>query len=351
LNVLSIGAGAVGGAVATRLQAAGVDLTVVDTSIEHVRMLRDPGLQVDGIDEGRVTSLDVVIPPSLSSQRVSEADVVLLAVRSGSTARALSKIAGDLRADADVVSLQNGLNEDAIAELVGAERTIGCTVGFGATWISPGHISLDAAGDLTIGRLDGSVAGAAGSQADQRLQGVAELLSKAFPTKISFNIRGDLWAKMLVNSMTVLGALGGMLTGALLATPDRRRFVAEVVAEGVRVAHAEGVDLPNVFGLVPPALVNSPDQWPTVMHRVLVRVGEAYGAIKSVTWRDFELGRKTEIDAVTGEIVRRGELSGVETPFSSAVYAALKEIEAGDRIPAAANLEEIEKLPISRALR
>ena len=159
----------------------------------------------------------------------------------------MSKIAGDLRADADVVSLQNGLNEDAIAELVGAERTIGCTVGFGATWISPGHISLDAAGDLSIGRLDGST--------DDRIEAAKELLNKAFPTKISSNIRGDLWAKMLVNSMTVLGALGGMLTGDLLVTPERRRVVAEVVAEGVRVAQAEGVDLPNVFGLVPPALV------------------------------------------------------------------------------------------------
>ena len=343
MNVLSIGAGAVGGAVATRLQAADVDLTVVDTSIEHVRMLRDPGLEVGGIDEGRVTMLDAVIPPSLSSQRVAEADVVLLAVRSGSTARALSKIAGDLRADADVVSLQNGLNEDAIAELVGAERTIGCTVGFGATWISPGRISLDAAGDLNIGRLDGS--------SDERLEATKELLAKAFPTKISSNIRGEVWAKMLVNSMTVLGALGGMLTGDLLVTPERRRVVAEVVAEGVRVAAAEGVQLPNVFGLVPPALVDSPAQWRTVMHRVLVRVGEAYGAIKSVTWRDFELGRRTEIDAVTGEIVRRGEVHGVDTPLSSAVYASLKEIEAGERLPAPANLDDVGRLLVARVPR
>ncbi len=299
-------------------------------------MIRDPGLQVDGIDEGGITPLDAVIPPSLSAQRVNEADVVLLAVRSGSTARALSKIAGDLRADADVVSLQNGLNEDLVAELVGAERTIGCTVGFGATWISPGHISLDAAGDLSIGRLDGST--------DERIERAKDLLSNAFPTKVSSNIRGELWAKMLVNSMTVLGALGGMLTGELLVTPERRRIVADVVAEGVGVATAEGVQLPNVFGLVPPALVNSPAQWRSVMHRVLVRVGEAYGAIKSVTWRDFELGRKTEIDAVTGEIVRRGEVNGVETPLSAAVFAVLKQIEAGERSPGAENLEEIGQL-------
>jgi 2-dehydropantoate 2-reductase len=75
------------------------------------------------------------------------------------------------------------------------------------------------------------------------------------------------------------------------------------------------------------------------MDRVLIRVGEAYGPIKSVTWRDFELGRATEIDAVTGEIVRRGRTRGVPVPLSERVYAMLREIEAGDRAPDAANLE------------
>jgi 2-dehydropantoate 2-reductase len=165
-----------------------------------------------------------------------------------------------------------------------------------------------------------------------------ELLSKAFPTKITDNIRGALWAKMLVNSMTVLGALGGMLTGDVLINRERRRLVADVVAEGVRVARAEGVDLPNVFGMVPPAAVDG-KQWHAIMDRVLIRVGEAFGAIKSVTWRDFELRRKTEIDAVTGEIVARGVRHGVRTPLSAAVLRMLREIEAGERTPDAANLD------------
>ena len=177
---------------------------------------------------------------------------------------------------------------------MGAERTIGCVVGFGATWIGPGHISLDANGDLTVGRLDGT--------SDARLDAVRDLLNGAFATKITENIRGALWAKMLVNSMTVLGALGGMLTGDVLGTPERRRLVADVVAEGARVARAERVELPKIFGMVPPDAVDGAE-WHTLMERALIRVGEAFGAIKSVTWRDFEIGRKTEIDAVTGEIV------------------------------------------------
>lgn len=323
-GALVVGAGAVGGCVAARL----ADVQVLDTNEEHVALMREPGLRVGALGGDAVTKLDA----TTSVDDVREPDVVLLAVRSQSTEAALRAVAHNLRPTTDVVSLQNGLNEDVIAGVVGTDRTIGCVVGFGATWISPGRVELNANGDLTIGRLDGS--------SDERLKRARELLHHAFPTKTTDNIRGALWAKMLVNSMTVLGALGGMLTGDVLIDARRRRLVADVVAEGVRVARCEGVDLPNVFGMVPPSLVDT-EQWHATMQRVLVRVGEAYGSIKSVTWRDFELGRPTEVDAVTGEIVRRGADRRVPTPLSTAVYDMLKEIEAGQREPAAASLDSL----------
>jgi 2-dehydropantoate 2-reductase len=327
-----VGAGAVGGTVAVRLARSGIDLIVVDTHLEHVQLLREPGLEVGGLDGGRVTKLNARTPDELESHGSPE--VVLLAVRSQATATALDAVLPHLTETSDVVSLQNGLNEDVISAKVGAERTVGCVVGFGATWIAPGRVSLDANGDLTIGRLDGSQ--------DPRLQAVRELLGHAFRTSVTTNVRGALWGKMLVNSMTVLGALCGMRTGDLLVTRERRRTVAQIVAEGVDVATAEGVELPDVFGIVPAAFVHTRARgWLPTMDRALGRIGEVYGAIKSVTWRDIELGRPTEIDAVTGEIVRRGESTGTPTPLSSAVYDMLREIEAGRRRPDPANLEAL----------
>ena len=328
MRALVVGAGAVGGCVATRLVDAGAVVQILDTNDEHVALLRTPGLHVGALGGGTHTALDA----ATRIDDLAAPDVVLLAVRSRSTEGALRAIGPVLGPRTDVVSLQNGLNEDHIAELIGVDRTVGCVVGFGATWIKPGHIELNATGDLTIGRLDGS--------SDTRLEAVRDMLALAFPTTISDNITGALWAKMLVNSMTVLGALGGMLTGDVLINGRRRRLVADVVAEGVRVARCEGVRLPNVFGIVPPSLVDT-EQWHPTMQRVLVRVGEAYGAIKSVTWRDFELGRPTEIDAVTGEIVRRGERGGVPTPLSATVYAMLREIESGSRSPDPSNLDAL----------
>lgn len=322
-----------------RLAAADIDVLIVDPDVEHVRLLRGPGLRVDGLDGGRVTKLSAVTTDELDP--AGSPEIVLLAVRSRSTAGALEPLLPHLRETTDVVSLQNGLNEDVIASIVGEDRTIGCVVGIGATWIEPGRVSLDANGDLTIGRLDGSK--------DTRLETAAELLGRAFRTTITTNIRGALWGKMLVNSMTVLGALGGVLTGELLVTRERRRLVAEIVAEGVDVAFAEGVDLPNVLGLVPAAFLHGRGRgWLETMDRVLIRVGEAYGAIKSVTWRDIELGRPTEIDAVTGEIVRRARANGTPTPLSSTVYDMLREIEGGRRRPDPANFDAL-ATPASRS--
>ncbi len=299
-----------------RLARAGHEPLVVDANAEHVAILNTLGLELN--DER--TKLQAVTPDDLDRD---DFDLVLLAVRSDATEAALAPVA---RTSADVLSLQNGLNEDKIARVVGAGRTIGCVVGFGATWIDAGRISLDAEGPLTLGRLDGST--------DERVESAARLLRHAFPTKVTTNVRGALWGKMLVNSTTVLGALGGMLTRDLLSTPERRKIVGQIVAEGIAVARSEQVTLGRVFGV-------DPDEWPERSDDALARFAEQFGAIKSVTWRDFELGRRTEIDAVTGEIVRRGSTNGVPTPLSAGAFSMLKEIEAGEREPAPANLDAL----------
>jgi len=322
LRLWSVGAGAIGGTIAARLARAGIAPLVLDVDPAHVARLRDPGLRIDGIDGGTVTQLPAVEPAHAGALLDRPCDVVLLAVRSGSTEAALRPLVGRLGTETDVVSLQNGLNEERIAALVGVERTVGCVVGFGATWIEPGRVELTSPGDLVVGRLDG--------RGDERLGRIAELLARAFPTRTTDNIVGALWGKLLVNSVTVVGAVGGLLLGDLIAA--NARLLAEIVAEGVDVAAAEGVRLEDLFGLVPTALVAGRGAgWRDTLEQALAAVGRHFGRVKSVTWRDLEIGRPIEIDAVTGEIVRRGARRGVSTPLNVAVYRMLREIEAGTR--------------------
>ncbi|HYR97271.1 MAG TPA: ketopantoate reductase family protein [Candidatus Binatus sp.] len=334
MRVWCVGAGAIGGTVAARLARAGQDPIVIDRDPEHVRQLRAPGLRVDGLDGGVVTPLGAYTPGEAAALP-GRCDLLLLAVRSGATEPALVPLVPRLGPETDVVSLQNGLNEERIAALIGAPRTIGCVVGFGATWIGPGRVEVTSSGELVIGRLDGTT--------DERLERAAGLLAHAFPTRTTDNIVGALWGKMLVNAVTVLGALGGLLLGDLVAWNPR--VLAYVVAEGVDVATAEAVRLDDVFSLVPAALVATRGEgWLETLERALGAVGRHFGRVKSVTWRDFELGRPTEIAAVTGEIVRRGAVRRVATPLNAAAYAMLREIEAGGRRIARSNLEALAAL-------
>jgi 2-dehydropantoate 2-reductase len=327
VRVWCIGAGAIGGTIAARLARAGVAPTVVDADPEHVRLVRAPGLRVDGLDGGTVTPLDAWAPGEAPA---GPCDLVLLSVRSAATGPALAPFVSRLAPDGDVVSLQNGLNEERIAALVGRERTVGCVVGFGATWLAPGHVELTSPGELLVGRLDGST--------DDRLIGVRDALARAFPARTTENIAGALWGKMLVNSVTVLGAVGGLLLGELIAWNPG--LLAGVVAEGVDVAGAEGVRLEPLFGLVPPEPVAArAPGWRETLAGALEAVGRHFARVKSVTWRDIELGRPTEIDAVTGEIVRRAATHGVETPLNGAAHRMLREIEAGTRRIERANLD------------
>lgn len=319
MRVWCVGAGAVGGAVAARLARAGVEPLVIDADRDHIMRLRHPGLSVDGA----VTPLVAFTPDDLGPDAADSPDVVLLSVRTQHTESALRPFVDRLRPDNDVVSLQNGLNEDRIAALVGPARTIGCVVGFGATWLGPGHVEVTAEGELILGRLDGSV--------DERLERVAALLDKAFPVRVTTNVLGALWGKMLVNSVTVLGAVGGMLTGEVLSDEAGREVARRAVVEGVDVATAEGVRLPKVLGIVDPALIASRGEgWAEALDAALDAMRERFGAVKSVTWRDLELGCEVEVDAVTGEIVRRGEARGVSVATSRAVYESLRRLAAGD---------------------
>ncbi|MCZ7534996.1 MAG: 2-dehydropantoate 2-reductase [Acidimicrobiia bacterium] len=161
-TVWCVGAGAIGGNVASRLVLAGLEPLVVDADPRHVALLREPGLAVESPGGDRMTPMDAVSPEAALS-REGRCDLLLLAVRSQVTESALAPLLSRLAPNGDVVSLQNGLSCERVATIAGEQRTIGCAVGFAATYLAPGRVRLDAEGPLTIGRLwDSGATGATG---------------------------------------------------------------------------------------------------------------------------------------------------------------------------------------------
>jgi 2-dehydropantoate 2-reductase len=316
-EVTVVGAGAIGGFVAARLAAAGVDVTVVDANEEHVGAIRRDGLRVEG-----AASLEAH-PRALTPHELDDPlGLVLLAVKARHTADALATIAPLLRADGAVVSLQNGLEEYRIAAAVGAARTIGAVLTFGGHYERPGVVHYGGPGSLHVGELDG--------RTSERLERVAALLSLAHPAEVTDHVVADLWSKVALGAFYFGTALIDADVLEILDRPDALAVLGRLVAEVARVAAAEGVELREVDGFDPSAFVREDGDAVARSWESQRRYWRALQARRTGVWRDLTVHRRpTELDQVVGPVLERAARHRLETPRLRRLAELVHEAEAG----------------------
>jgi 2-dehydropantoate 2-reductase len=334
MNVHVVGAGAIGGLVGAFLARAGHQVTLVDANARHVAAIRAGGLRVTGVAEftARVPALE---PDELREPL----DVVLLAVKSRHTADALRVIAPLLREDGCVVSLQNGLEEYAIADAVGARRTVGALVTFGGFYEEPGRIRYGGAGTLTLGELDGTVR--------PRTTDLADLLRAAHEVEVTDNIFGFLWSKTAVAAPYFATAVADRDVPELFATAAHRPVFGALVAEVVRVGRAEGVRFEEVDGFDPAVFADRPEDAAALdaCWQAQIAYWQAHSQTRTGVWRDLAIHhRPTEVDHILLPVVRRAAAAGVPVPGLTALVAAVHEAETGQRALGVQVLAELDRI-------
>jgi 2-dehydropantoate 2-reductase len=337
------GSGAIGGVVGAGMASAGEDVLLVDVAPEHVQAMNESGLTIRMADEERRVKVKAALPQDVEGAF----DLVFLAVKAQYTHAALDALEPHLHAGSAVVSLQNGVNEPHIARRVGAARTIGCLVDFSADYHGPGVIARGRTGNLFVGELDG--------RGTKRIEEVRRLLAYSAPAYACENIMGYVWAKMCKGTIDATTAL--VDENALEVRFNRKYHPvrAQLVREGIEVAAAEGVRVAAFAHFDPaPFLDDSPAGREAAFH-VLdeVAAGQAKGNTKTRTgyWRDIVVRkRRTEIDHITGEIVRCGERHGIPTPLNRLQWQMFDEIESGRRPMQWKNLDELDAALPFRAL-
>jgi 2-dehydropantoate 2-reductase len=327
------GIGAIGGVVGAGLTSAGEEVTLVDVVPEHVAAMNRAGLRIRSAEGEQRVAVRAALPDAVGGAL----DLVFLAVKTQHTTAALESLAPHLGPKAAVVSLQNGLNEEAIARRIGAARTIGCMVDFSADYLEPGVIALGRRSDLYVGELDGRMTA--------RLEDVRRRLDRAMPTRATANVMGYVWSKLCKGSLDVTTALVDAAIGEVRGHKPTRRALVEVVREGVRVARAEGIRLEPFDHFDPAAFADASPAGLAGAYSVLDEMAIAAATDRKVRtgyWRDIVVRkRKSEIFTITGEIVRRGERLGIPTPVSRRQLELFAEIEAGRRPLGWANLDEL----------
>ncbi len=315
-----MGAGGIGGIVAATLTEVGVAVTAVSTN-EGIRAAVDKtGFRVVDDGEERVVRGWVAPAPEGSY------DLCILATQPPNVEDAARTAVQHLVADAQVVVLQNGLCEERVASIVGADRVIGAIVAWGASMPEPGRYEKTASGGFQIGRLP--KAGEETGALDEDLRRVAELLEAIGPVTLTQNLRGARWSKLALNcAVSALGTIAGEKLGSIVRVRRYRRLALEAMTECVAVAKAEGVKLEKVAGtldlewiaLTDADRASSGSVSLTAKHALLLAVGLRYRRMRSSMLAAIERGRTPAIDFLTGEVVARGAKHGIPTPVNQRI--------------------------------
>ncbi len=331
-RILIWGAGAIGGTVAAYLARAGLDITVVDANEAHVGALRRTGIQLTG----PIESFTQVVPCCLPDGVEGTWDTIFLSTKALHTEDAVRQLLPHLSRQGLVVSLQNGLNELAIADVVGPSRTLGAFVNFGADVLEPGVIHFGGRGAVVVGELDG--------RSSQRANRVVQALRHFEPNAVATdNVWGYLWGKMGYGALLFAGALTNASIVDSLLAPDARPALIELAREVTQVAAAEGVTPMGFNGFDPDAFSSAAS--PTAVDATfaaMVAFNQASAKTHSGIWRDLAVHhRKTEIDAQFGPILRIARRRGIPAPAIEALVELMHEVESGDRPLAWSNLLEL----------
>ncbi|MGQ3284667.1 ketopantoate reductase family protein [Bosea sp. (in: a-proteobacteria)] len=320
--ILIWGAGAIGGTLGAYWARAGIPVLLVDIVPEHVEACRTTGLSITG----PIDNFTQVIPAVTPAELTGTYKRIVLAVKAGATDAAVAALSPHLAPDGYVLSAQNGLNEIAIAAVVGAERTMGCFVNFGADWHGPGEILYGNEGAVVVGEIDGQIT--------PRAIEMHKLLLVFEPKSIlTTNIWGYLWGKLSYGAMLFGTALTQDSMSANFADPERLVVWLALGQEVAAVAAARGVKTLGFGEFDPMVFAPGQPEYPQIETIAwLADYTSKTAKTHSGIWRDLAVRkRKTEVDPQIGIIAALGREVSVPTPAVETLVTLIHDIEDGRR--------------------
>jgi len=330
--ILIWGAGAIGGSIGAALVRAGHEVLFVDRAEDHVAAINRVGLEITG----PVDSYGVRTRATTPERVEGVFETVLLAVKGQDTEVAVRALAPHLAPDGVVVSAQNGLNERVIAQIIGAARTIGCFVNFGADYHGPGVVMYGGRGDVVVGEIDG--------RRTARIDAIHRLLCEFdADAALSDNVWGFLWSKLIYGALLCATALTNESIADVLGARRYRLTLSALGREVAAVAAAERIRLEAFNGFDPAAFMAGADA--VAIERSfsdMVAFNRRSAKTHSGIWRDLAVRkRRTEVDALITPILEIGQSRGLATPLSARLVELIHDLENGRRRQDWAILDEL----------
>ncbi len=317
-----MGAGSIGMTTGALILKNGGTVDLIDSFEENVKALNEKGATVSGTLEFNIPA--VALTPT---QMTGIYDLVILLCKQTASQEALESLLPHLDKNSIVLTLQNGIPEETVAKYVGWERTMGGIVMFGATWKAPGVVECTSAADSMQNKVL-FILGEPSGEVTPRLLEVQKFLGQAGVCNITSHLMGERWLKVMINAaMSGMSAALGCTFGDVLDNDTALNCAAHIMDEAIKCCHAKGYHMERLdqYDLEEQEL-NSLSELPEKKQRIR-EIWNPHRKLKASMLQDLEKGRRTEIDAIDGQVSAAGRDLGIPTPYSDMVVAVVKAAE------------------------
>lgn len=302
MKIVIVGPGAMGSLFAAYLSKAKEEVWLFDKNKERSDKINEKGISLEGISGAWQAKVNA----TTKAEVIGQADLIIICVKSYDTKEASLSIKQLVGPRSLVLTLQNGLgNIEIIDEALGQDKVVGGVTNLGATLLDVGCVRHAGRGETVIGRIDGKI--------PVELRQIREIFNKiGLETRISRDIKGLLWSKLIINvGINALTAITRLNNGKLIEFEGTRKILREAVLEATRIAKRKRIKL--IYD-DPLAKVEA--------------VCEATSTNVSSMLQDVLKKKRTEIDFINGVVVRHGQELGIPTPLNSVLLDLVKTIEA-----------------------
>lgn len=330
------GAGSLGTVLGAYITKNGGEIDLINRNKAHVEALNTKGATIKG-----TVNMNVPVKAITPDEMQGQYDVILLMTKQLYNKEVVTMLKEHLTKKGVIVTLQNGLPEPGIAEIVGANRTMGCTVEWGAALNEPGVCTLTSEPDslsFHMGKMDGI--------SDEQFGMVKNLLELMCPVHEEDNLIGARWSKLLINAtFSGLGAVVGGVFGDVSENKDGKKVAVRCMKECIDVGHATGAQFAPVQGKNITALFYYTNPIKRAVATFLVPIAmKKHRDIEPSMLQDLKKGKPCEIDAINGVVCQWGRKCGVPTPINDRIVEIIKKCESGELKPQPSNIRMFDDL-------
>lgn len=325
------GAGSLGTILGAYITKNGGFIDLINRNKAHIEALRTNGARITG-----TVSFTQKVAALTPDEMTGTYDIIFLLTKQQHNRDVVTFLKPFLADDGVIVTMQNGIPEMLVGEIVGNERVIGCTVAWGATMKSGGECELTSAPDsltFSIGTLT--------PQRHKYFGEVKRLLEMMGRVDIDDNFIGTRWSKLLINAaFSGMSAVLGCTFGEAAGNRQSRRIVQRIIKECIDVCAASGIRIEPVQGKDIVRLLDYSNPVKKAVSFFIIPIAiRKHARLKASMLQDIEKGKLTEVDAINGVVCEAGRKCGVPTPMNDAVVSVIHRIENGELRPEMQNLQ------------